>query len=121
MKSKYLSGEKLQMDIKYLNDIPPYWEQMQVMGLSKFQYTVRDVKLGMLFLGYADAISLEKSIEMLNYVLSRLSKNFPKTITVQTDNGVEFSGTIRHYERNYFTQTVESLGGTIHPSWSLQC
>ena len=29
VKAKYLSLEKIQMDIKYLTDIPPYWEQTQ--------------------------------------------------------------------------------------------
>jgi len=108
IKAKYLSFEKLQMDIKYLTDIPPYWEQMTRLKLPKFQYTIRDVKSGMLFLGYADEISVEKSIKMLHYVLSRIRKWYSKRLIVQTDNGVEFSGTTRHYENNYFTQTVAS-------------
>src|SRR6188474_908269 len=53
----YKACEKLQMDIKYLTDIPPYWEMMQRLKLPRFQYTVRDVKSGMLFLGFADEIS----------------------------------------------------------------
>lgn len=107
VKAKYLSLEKVQMDIKYLTDIPPYWEQMQRMGLPRFQYTIRDVKSGMLFLGYGDEISIEKATKMLNHVLGKIAPHFPGEITVQTDNGTEFSGTTRHYERNYFTQEVE--------------
>jgi transposase InsO family protein len=112
VKAKYLSLEKIQMDIKYLTDIPPYWEQMQRMGLPRFQYTIRDVKSGMLFLGYGDEISIEKAATMLNHVLGKIAPCFPGKIRVQTDNGTEFSGTTRHYERNYFTQAVERHGAT---------
>ena len=110
VKEKYLSFEMVQMDIKYLTDIPPYWEQMQRYKLPKFQYTIRDVKSGMLFLGYANDISVEKSIKMLDYVLGNIAPRFPKTITVQTDNGVEFSGTTRRHENNHFSQAVHGHG-----------
>lgn len=110
VKAKYFSLEKVQMDIKYLTDIPPYWEQMQRLGLPRFQYTVRDVKSGMLFLGYADEISIEKAVKMLSHVLGKIAPKFVRKIEVQTDNGAEFSGATRHYERNYFTQAVESHG-----------
>ena len=113
IKAKYLSFEKFQMDIKYLTDIPPYWEQIMKLGLPKFQYTIRDVKSGMLFLGFADEISIDSSIKMLNYVLSKICPYFQGQITVQTDNGTEFSGTARHYENNFFTKAVESYGA-IH-------
>jgi transposase len=110
IKAKYRSFERLQMDIKYLTDIPPYWEMMQKLNLPRFQYTIRDVKSGMLFLGYADEISIEKSIKMLEVVLKKITHEFPGQVVVQTDNGVEFSGTTRHYENNYFTQTVHRYG-----------
>ena len=100
----------LQMDIKYLTDIPPYWESLQRYGLPKFQYTVRDVKSGMLFLGYADEISVEKSIRMLDHVLSKIAPDFPGEVTVQTDNGVEFSGTTRRCENNQFSSAVNKWG-----------
>ena len=106
VKEKYQSFEMIQMDIKYLTDIPPYWEQMQRLNLPKFQYTIRDVKSGMLFLGYANDISVEKSIRMLDYVLGNVAPKFPGTVTVQTDNGVEFSGTTRRHENNQFSQAV---------------
>jgi transposase InsO family protein len=112
VKAKYLSLEKVQMDIKYLTDIPPYWEQMQRLGLPRFQYTVRDVKSGMLFLGYGDEISIEKTTKMLNHVLGKIAPYFPGKMRVQTDNGAEFSGTTRHYEKNRFTKEVEVHGST---------
>jgi hypothetical protein len=100
----------LQMDSEYLTDIPPYWELMQRYRLPKFQYTARDVKSRMLFLGCADEISIEKSIRMLDHVLSKIAPNFLGEVIVQTDNGVEFSGTTRKCENNQFSSAVSNWG-----------
>lgn len=110
VKEKYRSFEMLQMDIKYLTDIPPYWESMKTHGLPRFQYTVRDVKSGMLFLGYGDEITVDKSIRMLNHVLAKIAPSFNGKVTVQTDNGVEFSGTTRKHENNHFSAAVNKWG-----------
>jgi transposase len=108
----YKALEKLQMDIKYLTDIPPYWEQMQRFRLPRFQYTVRDVKSGMLFLGFADEISECNARQMAEYVLSKITPHFPGKVIMQTDNGVEFSGTTRKIEHNYFSAAVHGQGAT---------
>ena len=108
----YKSFEKLQMDIKYLTDIPPYWEQMQRFKLPRFQYTVRDVKSGMLFLGFADEISVNHAVEMATHVLEQIVPHFPGTVIVQTDNGVEFSGTTRKIEHNHFRANIIKQGAT---------
>jgi len=108
VKAQYKAFEHLQMDIKYLTDIPPYWEMMQRLRLPQFQYTVRDVKSGMLFLGFANEISQLHAETMVKHVLKNISANSPMKITVQTDNGVEFSGTTRHFENNHFTKAVKS-------------
>ena len=110
IKARYQSFEKLQMDVKYLTDIPPYWERMKKLKLPRFQYTVRDVKSGMLFLGFADELSSLHAQEMVKYVLSNMAPYFPGTITVQTDNGVEFSGTTRKHENNHFRNVIKELG-----------
>lgn len=106
----YKAFGKLQMDIKYLTDIPPYWEQMQRFRLPRFQYTVRDVKSGMLFLGFADEISGSSAQEMAQHVLQKITPHFPGTVIVQTDNGVEFSGTTRKMEHNHFSAAVREKG-----------
>ena len=41
---------RLQMDTKYLTDIPHYWSQLQAQALPRFQYTIRDEATGALFL-----------------------------------------------------------------------
>jgi transposase len=110
IKAKYATCEHLQMDLKYLTDIPPYWEAMQRLRLPRFQYTIRDVKSGMLFLGFANEISELHAETMAGYVLKTLVSHFPGKITLQTDNGVEFSGTTRSLEGNHFRNTVKALG-----------
>ena len=110
IKARYKACEKLQMDIKYLTDIPPYWEAMQRLRLPKFQYTVRDVKSGMLFLGFADEISELHAETMARYVLDGIVPYFPGKVTLQTDNGAEFSGTTRNLEGNHFRAAIKSCG-----------
>jgi transposase len=110
IKSRYKAFEKFQMDIKYLTDIPPYWEMMMKLDLPRFQYTIRDVKSGMLFLGFANEISESHAETMVKHVLSKVVPNCPGIPKVQTDNGVEFSGTTKKSENNYFRQAVRALG-----------
>lgn len=110
-KSKYKAFGHMQMDIKYLQDIPNYWGQMKEFKLPRFQYTVRDTKSGMLFLGFSDELSELTARTMIDYVLSRLRAQFPDyEIIIQTDNGVEFSGTVRYFERAAFSKQVEKYG-----------
>ena len=106
----YKAFEKLQMDIKYLTDIPPYWEQMERFKLPRFQYTIRDVKSGMLFLGFADEISECNARQMAGYVLKKITPHFLGQVIVQTDNGVEFSGTTRKIGTNQFSASVREQG-----------
>ena len=110
IKARYKSFEKVQMDIKYLTDIPPYWEAMMKYKLPRFQYTVRDVKSGMLFLGFADEISELHAETMMKHVMRKIVSDFPGVAKIQTDNGVEFSGTTRKAENNHFRQAVNALG-----------
>ena len=110
-KSKYKAFGHMQMDIKYLQDIPNYWGQMRAFMLPRFQYTVRDTKSGMLFLGFSNELSELTARTMIDYILARLRAQFPDDeIIIQTDNGVEFSGTVRYFERAAFSKQVERYG-----------
>ncbi len=111
-KAKYQAFGHMQMDLKYLRDIPNYWGQLKPLKLPRFQYTVRDTKSGMLFLGFSDELSELNARTMIDYVLRRLRSQMPdKKIIVQTDNGVEFGGTTRHFEKSPFCQAVQAHGG----------
>jgi transposase-like protein len=111
-KAKYLSFSHLQMDLKHLYDIPNYWGQMKSLGLPRYQYTVRDTKSGALFLGFSDELSQLNACTMVHYVLERLKIGYPEGIVIQTDNGVEFSGTTRHFEKAVFSQVVTAHGAS---------
>ena len=111
---KHKSFEFLQMDIKYLTDIPFYVKQFKdKKNLPKYQYTVRDTISGMLFLGVSNEISELNARNMSLYVLSHLKKTGVQLdkVTVQTDNGAEFSG-LAKYDRTalFVRHGVHALG-----------
>lgn len=111
VKAKYKAFGHMQMDVKYLRDIPNYWGQLKPFKLPHFQYTVRDTKSGMLFLGFSDELSELTARTMIDYVLARTRAQMPdKEIIIQTDNGVEFSGTARHYETAHFSHQLGLYG-----------
>jgi transposase len=116
VKAKRQSMTHLQMDVKYLTDIPNYWEQIPL-GLPKYQYTVRETKTGMLFLGYSDELSELNARTMIDYILSEMKSDLPfdiSKLTVQTDNGSEFSGQARKVETAPFVQMIEKTHGANH-------
>jgi transposase len=53
VKAQYRSLRRLQMDVKYLWDMPEYWPWLSAFGLPRYQYTIRDVKSGALFLSFS--------------------------------------------------------------------
>lgn len=116
VKAKRHSMAHMQMDVKYLTDIPNYWEQLPL-GLPKYQYTVRETKTGMLFLGYSDELSELNARTMIDYVLDEIKYDIPfdiSKLTVQTDNGSEFSGQARRVETAPFVQMIEKTHGANH-------
>lgn len=116
VKAKRKVMEHLQMDVKYLTDIPNYWEQIPL-GLPKFQYTVRETKSGMLFLGYSDELSELNARMMVDYVIDEVKRDLPfdiANLTVQTDNGTEFSGLARSVETAPFVHMIEKIHGANH-------
>ena len=57
VKATYKAFTRFQMDTKHLCDVVAYWPQMTHLGLPKFQYTIREVPTGAMFLAYADELS----------------------------------------------------------------
>jgi transposase InsO family protein len=114
-KAAWKAGTRLQMDVKHLYDIPNYWGLKRDVGipLPKYQYTMRDVKSGMAFLGFSDELSELNARTMVDHFLQHLAKHLPfpiEELVFQTDNGVEFGGTTRHFEKSPFTQFIVSQG-----------
>ncbi|MEG2697281.1 MAG: helix-turn-helix domain-containing protein, partial [Cetobacterium sp.] len=91
----------IQVDIKYLTDIDnlkPYFTCLanEYKGIrSKYQITARDVTTGYTIVSYCEDKSLVYTTKFLNEILYPFLKQFKKlelkNITIQTDNGKEFT------------------------------
>ena len=100
-KKKLLPFQLIQIDIKYLTDIDnlkPYFscEKNNYKGIKcKYQITARDVCTGMAIVSYCDEKSICYTKMFLEDILYPFLKQFKglnlKEITIQTDNGYEFT------------------------------
>ena len=100
-KKKLLPWQLIQIDIKYLTDIDnlkQYFanEKNNFKGIKcKYQITARCVATGATIVAYCEDKSLTNTTKFLNEVLYPFLKQFKgldlKKITIQTDNGNEFT------------------------------
>src|SRR5690606_39205515 len=74
VKARYRALTHLQMDVKYLWDIPQYWPQMEALGLPRYEYTIRDTKSGALFLGFAQQLSVTYTSILIQRCLKHLER-----------------------------------------------
>ena len=118
VKARLAAFEQLQIDTKYLNDIPYYVEQMaRNKELPRFEYTARDVKTGAVFLGFGSELSESSACVFAASVLQHLNRcGHPRKGTVvQTDNGSEYSGMERKIKHDRgFTHVVRDLFQATH-------
>jgi transposase len=123
VKAQYPALTHLQMDVKYLWDIPQYWPQMQALGLPKYEYTIRDTKSGAIFLGFGHQVTVTYASLLIRRCLKHLEQwgVDPAEVTVQTDRGSEFSGGQRKKRGYGFVHAVETSMGAEHlytpPRW----
>lgn len=113
VKAQYKALTRFQIDVKHLYDIPYYWPQMKQKKLPKYEYTLRDVKTGMVFLGYGKEYSETYSslfMELFLSYLTHLGLNTREMI-VQSDNGPEFSGMKRKTTTRGFTHLLDEKYG----------
>jgi hypothetical protein len=103
-------------DTKDLMDIPEYYLQARLLDLPKVQYTFREVSCGILFLGFANELSLTHAQLFAAYInhFLRKFKAFPEESRRQTDNGSEYIGSWNAKEPSAYTRTIESLPGQRH-------
>jgi hypothetical protein len=66
VKAAYRPFMRVQLDVKYLNDIPFYWRQMVDLKLPRFQYTFRDESTGATFVDYGDELSIRLRTSLLS-------------------------------------------------------
>lgn len=89
--------EKMQVDTKDLQDIPEYYTQMVIYGLPKFKYTARDMASGAAFFAYANENNTTYAGIFARLVIDHLMSYGieVKEMEIQTDNGVEYIGSVR--------------------------
>jgi transposase len=97
-KQKLKPFQLIQVDIKYLTDIDnlkPYFSKNNDRSLAKYQITARDVCTGFPIVAYCDDKSSFYTKKFLEEILYPFLKQFKyidlKSITIQTDNGGEFT------------------------------
>jgi len=116
IKAKWRLFEQIDIDVKYLFDIPEYWPQMKKHNLPRYQYTARDVVSGLQFLGYASECTLTYSTLFAEIIIDHLKAcgvNLDGS-RIQTDNGTEFVGPWSTKEPSVFTRTIEAEKGLVH-------
>ena len=103
---------QLTVDTKDLKDIPHYWPQMKNLSLPKYQFTAREIRSGLMFLGYANEKTAYNACLFARILCNHL-KNCGielKDMKFQTDNGSEFIGCYRDDRtRDGFEKIVEGF------------
>lgn len=116
VKKRWALFQQSDIDTKDLCDIPEYWEQMQDRALPRYQWTFREVTSGLLFLSFANELSLTYSDLFARRIISHLQAcgiDLSKA-TWQSDNGSEFVGSWQAKEDSAFTKLIESVPGQKH-------
>ena len=116
VKRKLKAFKKIQVDIKYLDDIPEFYGAYTVYRLPKYQITARCVRTGALYYAYA----MEKSVTNTTMFILRLAEHLKaygvdlSDSVFQTDNGSEFTTGWNSLENSAFTNAVEHIIGAEH-------
>lgn len=105
----------IQIDIKYLDDIPNLTKLFRKnKNMPKYQITARDVATGYVWIAFARNKGVYETNLFLNNVIVKFFKDNGLDMsqtTIQTDNGREFTNyshkTMRENKKTIFTQTVE--------------
>jgi len=74
-KAKYHAFKRTCNDTKHLTDIPEYWRQARLLKLPWFQYSHREVRAGVMFLGYASELSLAHNTVFAELVIEWYQKH----------------------------------------------
>jgi transposase len=116
VKARYKALTHHQEDTKHLYDIPRYWTQMKMLGLPKYQYTIRDTKSGFMALGYGSECSEVYAGLFTEAYIEHLKRYGiePSELKLQSDNGSEFGGTRRKSVDYGYVYMIEQRYGARH-------
>jgi len=113
VKAKWPLFSQMTVDTKDLKDIPHYWPQMKNLNLPKYQFTAREVRSGLMFLGFANEKSASNACLFAQILCEHLRNCYVDMtkLKLQTDNGSEFIGCFRQDRtRDGFEKIVEGFG-----------
>lgn len=108
--------QQIDIDTKNLCDIPEYWRPLKGLNLPQYQYTARDVTTGLLFLGYANELSLSYATLFAERIIRHLQQCGVdlSAATWQSDNGSEFVGSWQAKTDSAFTNAIQRIPGQTH-------
>ena len=113
IKKRWRLFGQLSVDTKDLRDIPHYWPGLKALRLPKYQFTAREIRSGLMFLGFSNEKSAASACLFARLLCEHLRScglDLKKT-KFQTDNGSEFIGCFRQDRtRDGFERIVEGFG-----------
>lgn len=103
---------EFRMDTKYLDDIAAYLPAMRQHGLPQFQYTIREVVTGGMWLAYGHELSMAGATRVVARFLTLLvACGYDLSqVRIQTDWGSEYDGAGRQPRENGYIETIQRLG-----------
>ncbi len=103
---------KLQLDAKNLIDIPKYYYYYKLLGLPKWQFTLRDVKSGSTFISYMTTEDGLRASTFMVYVFEHLKRYGidPATTTIQMD-GASYAMNLKSLKVSEFQKLIENTYG----------
>ena len=103
---------KLQLDGKYLLDIPNYYIYYKLLNLPKWEYTLRDVKSGATFLSYATTEDGLNACTFITYVFEHFKRHGidVSKLTIQTD-GASYVMNLKSQKKTDLQVLVEDVYG----------
>ena len=116
IKARLKPFEKIQVDVKYLDDIPQYLAYYRKHRLPRYQFTARCEKTGAAFFSLAHEKTNINAASFITYLLEHLQRHniTVSEVTIQSDNGSEFCGNWTPQSQSIFTHMVEKVYGAKH-------
>ena len=116
IKREYSIPYSLKTVVKYLDDIPEFYHDFMQFHLPKYQITARCIRTGALFIGYTQQHSSTSTAIFIYRLFTHLKHYGVKLaeITIQTDNGTEFTAPWNSLKKTLFTKVIEVSFTSTH-------
>ena len=116
IKAKLKPFEKIQVDVKYLDDIPQYFKYYVRKKFPRYQFTARCEKTGAAFVCFAHEKTNTNAASFVTYLLEHLTRHgiTVSEVTIQSDNGTEFVGSWFAGAKSLFTHMIQQVYGAKH-------